>query len=368
MEKRFEGGTNLLYIPLSPNAVKGFGVDDTIQNRGENAIRVQFQPCACKTKLPDCMVKGCYDGFIRTFQDYREIIAEVIPDDGLGGKKIYPRFFPLKDVLKVDLIRDETREPLQITRIEEDHFEVNKDLAYYHVVEVTYRAKTTVERMGQIEVIQPTKKVDLGYYLQDIPEVVLSVKETYLNGKKIESVGNTFNAILFQENVAGKLNYVVKNYTPFKLAYRESSVMDEKTDRASLKLQSGDIQVTISQSERVAEGDIITLVGMYFNISEYVEFKPDKPYDYLMYAPIREIINCFAIIDNETVELFEGKDFVIMDLERILWLKEKPRGGYSIRYSYHPSYRLQKATGGANESKNTPRDYVGKFIANYRSL
>ena len=361
----------MLYVPIGPNPVKPWGIEDTIEKRGELAMRVQFQPCPCpeNQRLNECTTQGCYQGFIRTFQDFKEIVGETVPDEGIYGNKIYPRFYPIKSVSQAILQWDDEFIPLDITKIEDDHFEVSRQLKYWNILNITYRVKVIEDVMGSIEVINPTKKVDLGMFeSSSSPQVITSVVETYLNGKKIDYLGNTFNAIIFQENVAGTLNYVVKTYTPFKLAYRDSSMYDAKLEKTQIKLDSGDIEVTVSQSERIAEGDIITLVKMYYNTSQFVPYKPNTQYDYLSFAPIRKVINCFTKVNNQIVELKEGEDFILADYERIYWLKEKPLNGFSIRYSYNPSYRLMKASGGANEMKNTPKNYVGKFVSNYRSL
>jgi hypothetical protein len=366
MPRQFEGGKPPLSIPGAPNVVRQFDNSEMISRRGEDALVVQMLPCPCleEQKKPDCPF--CFSGFIRYFQDFIEVTDESANMEQVASNQIYTRFYPIKEVSKITLFQDRQSKPLPIKSIKEKYIELpdNHNLKYWNKVLITYRAinleEITIEGNGNndFRVILPIGN-----------RIIVGIKD-YYSESGLTPIGFTFDSLLFSERSRDiSFKVILTTVPPTKVLYRIAKVEKEKTQKASIKLETGDIEIGFGDSDKVTEGDIVTLLKMYFTTSNYIRPNKNVDWDYIPFAPVKEIFTVFSKTDRGLVEHKQGTDFILESQEKIRWLTPRPDSGYTIRYSYHPSYRLQNSgEGGGNENRLSPRFFVGKPVPSYRSF
>ncbi len=70
---------NPLSVPSSPNAIRSYPAEEILDRRGETSIWFKMQPCPCpaESRLPDCGIKGCIDGNIRTYQKLMDVFSNI---------------------------------------------------------------------------------------------------------------------------------------------------------------------------------------------------------------------------------------------------------------------------------------------------
>lgn len=365
-KKQFPGGESPLNIPGSPNVVKTTGPEELIERRGESAIHISLMPCPCpeEKKIPDCPY--CFNGFIKTYQEFKEINNELVSMEGVKKNSILPRWIPLHSVQELYYLENNKTIELSIDRLEPDKIILKQDsnLKYWNAVYISYRAKSIEEKQGSIDLNSPVRRV----VIDTDNTVIISVKEIYSEDKKefIKPIGFGYKSISFSSPVAGKLNYTILVLTPIKVAYHTVEQSPGFTEQSRLKLDTGEVKIVIPHGQKIIEGDIITLLTMYFTKSEYIKYKPGE-YDFLTYAPVKEIFKVFSRGSSGIIEHKQGEEFDLISEDRVKWHVDKPKDGFSVQYSFHPSYRIQN-TGEGDENTNKPRTYSGKFVSNYRSL
>ena len=366
MNRNDNGGSHPTIINQSPNVIRPIQNHELIDRRGEDAILLQLLPCPCpdSKKTPDC--KYCYSGFIRVFQESLDIEDELINMDGIKGSSIYPRFYPIKSVNKIQLTLDGNTSDLPVSSINYDHIKLSDQtsLKYWNTVKASYKVdlieKETVEIKGNGLLKLPLKLKN---------KIIVGIEDYFCEDDTIKPVGFNFDSLLFDKPTLDKFIRVkVKVITPIRIAYQTTKIDVGKTPNANLKVDVGDIDITLNHNYKVAEGDIITFLSMYLNANSRINYYPTKT-DYLPYAPVKEIFHVFGIYNQKIKEYKEGIDFILESNEKIRWINEKPLDGYSIRYSYHPSYRIQNTgEGGGLENRNVVRTYHAKPVNSYRSF
>lgn len=366
MSRQFEGGKPAVSMPGAPNVLKSFDNSETINRRGEDALIVQMLPCPCpeEKKTPDC--KFCYSGYIRYFQDFIEVTDEPANMQAIQSNQIYTRFYPIKEVSKLTLYLDREVKELPIKSIQERYIELpeNLNLKYWNRVLITYKAlsleEITLDGVGNndFRVVLPLQN-----------KIIVGIKE-YYSPSGINPTGFMFDSLLFAER-SKDITFRVTLVTvpPTKVLYRTAKIEKGKTDKAGIRLDTGEVEIGFTNSDKVAEGDIVTLLKMYFVTSSYIRKSKNIDWDYIPYAPVKEIYNVFSKNNSGIVEHKQGVDFILESQEKIRWLVPKPEDGYTIRYAYNPSYRLQNSgEGGGNENRLSPKFFVGKAVPSYRSF
>lgn len=366
MKQNDFGGISPISISSAPNVVRPLDNEEILERRGENAVLVQMIPCPCpdSKKTPDC--KACYGGYIRTFQEFKEIVKETVAMQGIRGNRIYPRYYPIVSVQELTLTKNGEITPIEWAEINNQYIQLPGQnlLSYWNTIQISYRARMTEELTIEAKASNESRVKILGL---ENKQVILRVVDCYSESGD-EPIGFMFDSILFKKRISGLIRVKVEVINTIKLAYREAKIDPANITPGNLKYQEGDIELTTSQGYKVSEGDIVTLLKYYLTADSYISWQEGET-DFLPFGPVKEILRVFSKENDKIVEHFSGTDFVLMNQDKILWLKEKPRNGYSIRYSYHPSYRIQNfGAGGGNEDKNAPRTYIARPIPSWRSF
>lgn len=355
MRRVGRGGFTVFSPTIRPNVFSPVGVDDLLERHGESALWTRLQPCPCPSeeRLPDCRL--CLGGYVRSYQETTLIEAELCRAD---GHILFPRYAPVRRV--VNAVRlSEGPLPLTVKAIRETEIEVAETLKDWHAVNLTY--EVSLAEWRELEA-NATGERRVRF---TVDGAITAVDRLFVGDRELEPMGFTFDSVLASERLFGPVRARVRVYPYIKIAYRTFELeADRKTERTRLIAEGGEVELTVANSYFLGEGDILTLMTAEVRAAQYIPFTAGDT-DLVSYAPITRILNCVARTPTTTgerlTEYQEGEDFEILSNERIRWLGDKPRTGYSLLYGYHPSFRIGgavEAAGGMD--RRLPRKYRGR--------
>lgn len=362
MNKVGLGGSSPFAIPMRPNIITPLTPDETMERRGESVLHFRFKPCPCppSDRNPDCKIKGCYDGHVRDFQKTALIVEE--SSYKIRGHEVFTRYSPIEAIEKAEVMGT-PKEELHVTEIFDDHFHVSAELEYWRSVAIDYRVKTIIEIVIEVEGENEYRLILPGMDKR----ILVEVDAVYRRGinEPLDFIGHDLTSIYFKERMNGSFNVKCKISRPFKIGYKTWTVDQSKTEPAKLNAQSGDLVVVVPTYFNLGTGDIITLLYSSLRHSQYVPFKEGNT-DRLPYAPVKYIESLHSKENGKIVEKEWGKDFIVYGFDRLYWLTEKPRDGYSISYDYHPSFRVsEKIEGEGGEDRHKPKQFICKPISSF---
>ena len=365
MKKNGLGGVSPFDTRARPNVFTPLDSTDTINRKGESVIWLRFQPCPCppQDRVPDCKVKGCFDGYIRTVEESVKLIEETSWKVELN--EVYTRYTPIHSVDSIVQANQYGGTPLTVRHILEDRVVVEENLKYWYAISMNYRVKMAdteqfeVEGTGEYRV--ETNYVKNGKIILDIINLYDS------EGQPLKWVGFTYDSIMFDRRIFGKVTGTVRTFSSIKVGYKTAKTDPKQTEKAGVKFNAGDIDLVPPYFINLGEGDILTFLYNLNRVSQYVPFKSGN-IDRLTHAPVNRVINCYSKNGNEVVNHAQGEDFILLGYDRILWMDgKKPSSGYSIMYDYHVSFRVTGfVEGGQGEDRsNKPKLYKAKMISSY---
>lgn len=365
MDKIGPGGVTPFPIQTKPNLFTPLRNEELLERRGESALWFRLSPCPCpqSERVPDC--KFCLDGEIRTFQEDLEIEEEIAWK--VDGNKLFTRYGPISEVNKLTFFYRGQNKNITVKNIYPDYIEIAEQLEYYHQVQIDYKVKL-VESI-QIE-FQGNNEFEV-FPLLGGNKYLIGIEELY----KVNPDGSTsnfsyrsytLNSIFFSERTTGTFRGKFKVINPVKVAYKTFSLEKRKGLPSSLiELPDGEVMAVMGSGYKMGEGDIITFLKSTHRHSQFIEFKTGD-IDKLPYSPIATIDTVVAKDKNGLQNYKLGKDFVIFGDNRVLWISDKPRSGYTIIYDYHPSFRVTGfMEGGSGEDRSKPRQFKMKAIPSF---
>ena len=380
MMRQRPGGTTPFSPTPRPNVFSQIGANDMIERVGEQALWFRMQPCPCPPmkRIPDCTL--CLSGEVRSFQRTRLIESE---QAYVVGSRLYTRWGPIEKAISA--VRRSGRDRgrnLKIKRIGHDstgwYIEVDERLEYYAATSVTYEVAMIQPRHieGELDnssVLDPGAIAD-GWYLAGVRNLAIDGKELVVDGHladKEKMVSVNLSKIFLSGRMSGEYRAELETVSSIGIAYRTADVSFSKSSRGSISLEQGQVEIITPSDIILGQGDIITFLTTRARIAHYVGYTT-KRYDYLAFSPVAEIDNITAryrLTDgSETLRTLEQDvDYRLVSRERIEWLTDKPPGGYSVLYTYHPSYRILPGyTGSGGLNRNTPRQYKGAIYSHYK--
>jgi hypothetical protein len=252
-------------------------------------------------------------------------------------------------------------QPVTIQRIEPEVILTEEVFEQWHGVELDYEV-SLIEKQ--------TVSVDAANTLILEPEirgVIVSVVSVHIDGQRVEHAGYTMKSVTFSKRLNGKATLVLEVMEPIKIAYRTFEAKEGKTESAGILAANGDLELIVPQKYIMGPGDIVTFLTSEVRASHYVKFQAGS-IDRLQHFPVIRIENCMSQkTSNDGSKRFKdyhyGEDFILLNNERIIWLTEKPRTGYTIMYTYRPSFRIQpEATLSGGMDRRLPRQYKARLI------
>lgn len=365
MQRTGLGGISPFDTRTRPNAFTPLSADNTIYSKGESMIWLQFQPCPCspQDRVPDCRVKGCYDGYIRSTPEKVLMKEEVAWKQ--DGNDVFTRYTPIHSIDRIFVGDDKGGTPLTVRQVHDDHVTVAEHLKFWYQVNIDYWVKMGEEEFFEIEG-QNERRLTLPVVSKG--KIILEVFEVFQDGKPLKWLGHTFDSIMFADRITGTIRGKIKTFSSIKVGYKTSKHEARETQQTGIKFNAGDVDVVPPSYINFGEGDIITTLYNQNRVSQYVPARLGE-YDRLTHSPIARVTNCFSRKNGEIIQHYEGDDFVIVGYDRIQWLQNKPTDGYSIMYDYHPSFRITSVVeGGGAEDRTKPRMFKAKVISSYNSL
>lgn len=367
MRKKGPGGFTVFSPSIRPNTFSPVGVEDTIERQGESVFWFRMQPCPCpqEQRTPDCAF--CMDGQVRTFQRTRLIDQERVVEP--NGCVLAPRYAPVRKVVKATWFKENPQD-LTVQRINEDGtIQIAENLKHWHAVDLTYEVdlieEETVEGQGT------------GDYFVKLPAagVIVKAVEVFQQApgqeafERIEPIGNTFDSLVFDRRIFGRIRAKVEVFPPVKIGYRTFDVEKGRTEWGGLTAETGELELIVPNSLLFGEGDIVTFLTSELRASHSVKFHPGTD-DRMMFTPIVAVENVFGfeagLQSKRMREYREGEDFIILSAARIRWLRDKPQDGYTIMYRYHPSFRIQShVEGSGGMDRRLPRQYRARPASTY---
>ncbi|MCB1305055.1 MAG: hypothetical protein KDK37_12285 [Leptospiraceae bacterium] len=363
-----QGGFTVFNPTIRPNVFSPVGVEDLIDRRGESALWFRMQPCPCPvaSRTSDCLV--CFNSHVRSFQESVLIENERVQAD---GHSLFPRFAPVRKVNRTEWLGPGEGRPLTVDKIDPTRVLVKEMLEEWSAVFIDYEVDLieaqTFDKIrvhNDIFVQIPTDAIIIGI------EGVWESGDEDVDGRPLDYTGFGFHRITLKERFTGLVNVRLRLFRPIKIAYRTMDVGHKRTERAALPFESGEIEIIVPNSYLMGEGDIITFLTTTVRHSMYIEAKPGQV-DRIAYSPVVELINCYSKArddkgNDRILQHTIGQDLILESSDRVRWLTDKPRGGYTLMYSYNPSFRIQEETtvaGGMD--KRLPRQYRAKAASSY---
>jgi hypothetical protein len=364
MDKIGPGGVTPFPIQTKPNLFTPLRNEELLERRGESALWFRLSPCPCpqSERVPDC--KFCLDGEIRTFQEDLEVVEEIAWK--VDGNRLYTRYGPISSVDKLTFFHRGEERKLTPLRIESEYIEVAEQLEYYHQVQIDYKVKL-VETI-QVE-FRGNNEFEV-FPLQGQSKYLIGIEELYrlsnAESVPVKWMSHTLNSIFFKDRTTATYRGKIRVINPVKVAYKTFSLDKRKGLPSSLiELPDGEVMAVMGSGYRMGEGDIITLLKSTNRHSQFVEFKTGDV-DRLPYSPIASIDTVLAKDGNGLRTYKLGEDFVIFGDNRLRWISDKPRSGYTIIYDYHPSFRVTGfMEGGSGEDRAKPRQFKMKAIPSF---
>lgn len=221
--------------------------------------------------------------------------------------------------------------------------------------------------------------IDGVYY--SVPSDIISIGKI-IDGAGIEYVAKEFRLNKFlieptkneetQEEIPITEPITVENVEYLKpFTFVVLSQNFSKTDAKAVEEVNGDAICSFPYGCDVANDDILTvLTGTYTNKEVISRTKIDT--DTLGVYFVYDVVSCKGIVDGEEIEYIEGKDFVLVDTNKIKWLatsENAPMFGesYSITYHVLPTYRATKQIPQlrTSEDQRFPKKVVLKLFNAY---
>lgn len=366
MDKIGPGGVTPFSIQTKPNIFSPLRNEELLERRGESALWYRMSPCPCpqSERVPDC--KFCYEGEIRTFQEDLVIEEEIAWK--VDGNRLYTRYAPIESVQELKLFHRGEEKYLVPIKHTDSFIEIEEQLSYYHQVQIQYTVKLVesiqIEFMGNNEFETP---LDLK------SKFIIGVEELYSVSSddipiKINWKSFTLDSILLDNRSHGLYRAKVRVVNPVKIAYKTFSIEKRKgLPNSLIELPDGEMVAVMGAGYRMGEGDVITLLKSTQRHSQFVEFRPGDM-DRMPYSPIVSVDTIITKEQNGFRRYKYGEDFLIFGDNRILWVTDKPRAGYTIIYDYHPSFRVTSfMEGGSGEDRSKPRQFKMKAIPSLHS-
>lgn len=364
---------NPLSVPSSPNAIRSYPAEEILDRRGETSIWFKMQPCPCpaESRLPDCGIKGCIDGNIRTYQKtypiYGESVAKIVEN------RLMTRFAPITSVQSASIAGNDfgTQRPskLNYTGFGENYIELSEHLPYWKSVVVDYEVSMFREEMFTLEATGSHRVYldkSVKDYIVETEKVCAQLKPGGSDWEPLEVEGNDFNSVVFSKPIFGQIRIVLKLYSPINIGYRTYNI-DSGNNGTKVFFENGDIELIVGTGYKMGRGDIVTMTTSMTRTSQFIDFYAGN-IDRLPYSPIAKIHEVYGKVDGKLVEYFENKDFIVLDDYRIKWLTNKPQGGFSIMYEYYPSFRIVgSGENGSPENRKRPLLFKAKSISGWRA-
>jgi hypothetical protein len=357
MRKNLQGGVSPFAPTIRPNVFSPLGVEDLIDRQGESALWFRMQPCPCpqEDRKLDCHL--CIDGQIRSFQPSILKEFEAMKAD---GHFLYARYAPILSVKRAIWQNEGVQQDLTVVRVEEDRIEIKENLKDWAAVTVDYEVSMVEQTIIETEIYNSM--------IIDLPNaggVIVGVEYLYLDDTEIPYSGYRFQSIILPGRKTGKIRAKVKIMPPVKIAYRTMDIRTGKTEKAGLTGEAGEVEIIAPAGLMIGEGDYISFLKTEVRAAHYVPFIAG-PIDILLYTPIVRVENIVSKKDGRIVNHREGEDFVTLSSEKILWLVDKPQGGFSIMYVYHPTFRIQPGfTGAGTMNRSQPRQYKARPASSF---
>lgn len=370
MRKSGPGGVTPFAITTKPNIFTPLSNEELIDRRGESALWYRLSPCPCPPAsiVPDCPF--CFEGLIRTFQD--EVVFQEEVSWKVDGNLVFTRYAPITKVEHATLFSREQQKQLTVKHIRDDHFEVSESLKYWNIVMLRYAVslveELVFETVGHNEyALFP--KLPMGAIV-DVLEVWFVPEDQNESPKPVAFTGFTLGSITFRERVSGKYRVKVKFFNPIKIGYKTfNSNTDARKifDKSQLQFQDGELMAVVGAGYQLGQGDIITLLISTLRHSEYIAFNPSE-FDRLSFSPIRSVDSIISKDRHGLHRHKAGTDFIVFGDSRIQWFSDKPRGGYTIIYDYHPTFRVTGfIEAGSGEDREKPRVFKMKPLPNFNA-
>jgi hypothetical protein len=167
---------------------------------------------------------------------------------------------------------------------------------------------------------------------------IVSIERLYSDTQEYTSFSYSKNMIIIEGNIAsGERVYADMYYAsparaiPSRMEYSDNEV--QKT----MRLPMGELSLAVDPWWNVGRGDLFTFL--------MVEFIQDEV---ITHSGISDRVSQFDVsnlpsqIQSETDTFKNGTDYILFGYREIRWIGKKPSVGdkYSVRYRYHPTYRV----------------------------
>lgn len=368
MRKIGKGGSTPFNIQTKPNLFSPLTSEEMLERRGESALWYRMSPCPCPTgeQIPDC--KYCYEGQIRTFPE--DILIQEEISYKVNGHDVFTRFGPIRSIEEALLISRGVKENLSVTKIYDDHFEVKELLKFWNQVELKYRVKLSeeifVEGEGQNE-FSVFPSLPMGG--------IVSVKEAYLisdsNSQiKIEPSGFTLSSVIFPIRVCGRYRLKLEYLSPIKIGYKTFTTDPNRQafGKSQLTFEDGEVMAVVGSGFNIGQGDLFTLLVSKLRHSEYISYQPNSEIDTFAYSPVARIDSIISKEKSGLKHWRKSEDFILFGESKIKWLTDKPRGGYTAIYEYHPTFRVTGfVESGNGEDRDKPRIFKMKLVPSFNA-
>lgn len=190
-------------------------------------------------------------------------------------------------------------------------------------------------------------------------EPIVETKTDEESGEEIEVEIPITNPVTVQN---------VKYIPPFIFALLNQNL--SKADMQMMVDYQGDAVLSYPYECDVSNDDVLTvLAGTYTN--KEVIVRQDYKYDVLGVYFVYDVVSCTGIVDGKQIDYIEGKDFILVENNKIKWLESGnyPDAGdtYSITYHVLPTYKVVKDIPQLRTSENQrfPKKAIVKLFTSY---
>jgi len=365
MRKVGRGGNTPFAITTKPNLFTPLSNEELIARKGESALWYRLTPCPCPSgeQTPDCPY--CVRGQIRTFTETVLIQEEI--SEKIQGNQIYTRFGPIDSVEEAVLFQRGEKKYLNLVKIFQDHFEVHESLKYWNQVQLKYRVKLAEALYFEVPVNNSTV-----VFPKEVNGAIIGVIEAYLKetNEEVKPSGFSLNSVIFPNRLTGTLRLKLNILSPVTIAYKTFTTDPNRRafEKSQLSFEEGELMAVLGSGYSVGMGDIFTLLVSKVRHSEYIRYQYNSNIDFVSYSPVHRIE---SVISKEKLGLKTwrvGEDFHLLGDSKILWVSDKPRGGYTITYEYFPTFRVNGfIEEGSGENREKPRLFKMKAVPSFNA-
>lgn len=373
-------GTPTFFIEGSPTKFISL-----IENHGvlTRLMRARKCPCVSKTGSPNMYCNLCHgDGFIYNFQ--RKLLQVDEDSDVLGDRTVILPF------------RVPVLEPLKVERLLPEEQGGNKvyNIVSFNTSSITISGNPLPKNYHKMRVSYYFDRFD--YVLKDAVTVNTNTK-TLTTTKTLYEGGSKFgNPLKVHGDIAEILeisrpgdNYIFTNYTfrknkiflgagepdpvqgdvlvtyffvPVEKALPNDLDTTEDKEKWMHFLSSGAVRFGIKPWFELGQGDLITVLVSEFWRDEVLQHS-GVGVDKLLEFDISRVDD--EIIDENGNKYHENEDFILRPFRDIVWIGNQPNPGkrISIRYGYHPTYKIFQNNPVPNnlENKQFPNVVLAKL-------